>query len=126
MKHRRQLEPSDLELNLLVPWTPRWHSFVTNIRPAFGRKERPLAGEVAIGFVPFRGLVGAWALEALLLFAVIALPGKFASLHPTFTPPHPKNEVIYYSGAELPQTQDAGGSPSRQAGQTGGRGAVHL
>jgi hypothetical protein len=86
MKRRRQLEPSDLELNLLVPWTPRWHNFVTSIRPAFRRQERPLAGEVAIGFVPVRGLLGAWVLEALLLFAVITLPGKFASLHPTF--PH--------------------------------------
>jgi len=125
MKRRRQLEPSDLQLNLLISWTPPWHNFVTNIRPAFGRKERPLAGEVAIGFVPFRGLVGAWALEALVLFAVIALPGKFASLHPTFTPSHPKNEVIYYSGAELPQTQDSGGAPSGQAGKSGGREAFH-
>jgi len=125
MKRKRQLEPSDIELNLLVPWTPRWHNFVTNIRPALARKERPLAGEVAIGFVPFRGLVGAWVLEALLLFAVITLPGKFASLHPTFVPPKPKNDVIYYSGEELPQTEDSGGAPSGQAGRPGGREAFH-
>ena len=125
MKRRRQLEPSDLELNLLVPWTPRWHNFVTNIRPAFQRKERPLAGEVAIGFVPFRGLLGAWALEALLLFAAITLPGKFASLHPTFTPPKPKSDVIYYSGEELPQTEDSGGAPSGHSGKSGGREAFH-
>jgi hypothetical protein len=125
MKRRRQLEPSDLELNLLVPWTPRWHNFVTNIGPAFQRKERPLAGEVAIGFVPFRGLLGAWALEALLLFAAITLPGKFASLHPTFTPPKPKSEVIYYSGEELPQTEDSGGAPSGHSGKSGGREAFH-
>jgi len=125
MKRRRQLEPSDLELNLLVPWTPRWHNFVTNIRPAFQRKERPLAGEVAIGFVPFRGLLGAWALEALLLFAAITLPGKFASLHPTFTPPKTKSDVIYYSGEELPQTEDSGGAPSGHSGKSGGREAFH-
>ena len=124
-KRRRQLEPSDLELNLLVPWTPRWHNFVTNIGPAFHRKERPLAGEVTIGFVPFRGLLGAWVLEALLLYAVITLPGKFATLHPTFTPPHPKSEVIYYSGAELPQTEDSGGAPAGQSGKSGGREAFH-
>ncbi len=63
MKRRRQLEPSDLELNLLVPWTPRWHNFVTNIRPAFQRKERPLAGEVAIGFVPCMGAGGVAAIR---------------------------------------------------------------
>jgi hypothetical protein len=125
MKRRRQLEPSDLELNLLVPWTPRWHNFVTSIRPAFGRKERPLAGEVAIGFVPLRGLLGAWALEAVLLFAVITLPGKFASLHPTFPPPRPKSDVIYYSGEELPQTEDSGGAPTGHSGKSGGREAFH-
>src|SRR5271165_7144652 len=135
MKRRRQLEPpetgptglgpSDLELNLLVPWTPRWHNFVTSIGPAFRRKERPLLGEVRIGFFPLRGLLGAWVLEALLLFAAIVLPGKFAALHPTFPPPRPKHDVIYYSGEELPQTEDSGGAPAGHSGKSGGREAFH-
>jgi len=125
MKRRRQLEPSDLDLILLVEWTPRWDSFVSNIHPAFRRKERPLAGEVRMGFFPLRGLLGAWVLEGLLLFAVIALPGKFASLHPTFPSPRPKPEVIYYSGEELPQTEDSGGAPAGHSGKSGGREAFH-
>ena len=104
MKRRRQLEPSELDLQLLVPWTPRWQGFVSSIRPAFRRKERPLAGEVAVGFFPLRGLLSAWTIEAFLLLMAVFLPAKFASLHPTFPPPRPKPDVIYYSGDELPQT----------------------
>ena len=129
MKQKRQSEaPPTIpkkDLNLLVPWTPRWHNFATNIRPAFGGKQRPLAGEIDTGLFPLRGLLSAWVLEALLLFAVIVLPGKLASLHPTFIPPPPKPEVIYYSGEELPQTEDSGGAPAGKSGKSGGQEAFH-
>ncbi len=125
MKQRRQLAPSELDLRLLVPWTPRWQGFISSIRPAFRRKERPLAGEVRVGFFPLRGLLSAWLLEALLVLAAVFLPAKFASLHPTFPPAHPKSEVIYYSGEELPQTEDSGGAPTGKSGKSGGREAFH-
>ena len=125
MKRRSQLEPSKLELNLLVHWTPRWRGFVTSIRPAFRRASRPLAGEVSVGFFPLRGLLGAWMLEALVLLAAILLPAKYAQLHPYIAPPHPKWDVIYYSGEELPQTEDSGGAPAGRSGKSGGREAFH-
>ena len=122
---RRQLEPSDLKLQLLVQWTPRWRGFVSSIGPAFRRKERPLAGEVRVGFFPLRGLLSAWTIEALLVLAAVLLPAKFASLHPTLPPQRPKPEVIYYSGEELPQTEDSGGAPAGKSGKSGGREAFH-
>ncbi len=125
MKRRRQLDPSERELKLLIEWTPRWQGFVSSIRPAFRHKERPLAGEVAVGFLPLRGLLSAWALEALVLLAVIFLPARFATLHPYIPPPHPKWDVIYYSGEELPQTEDSGGAHAGHSGKSGGREAFH-
>ena len=125
MKRRPQLVPSDRELNLLVNWTPRWSGFVTSIRPAFRRATRPLAGEVSVGFFPLRGLLGAWMLEALILLAATLLPARFAQLHPYEPPAHQKWDIVYYSGEELPQTEDSGGAPSGRSGKPGGRESFH-
>jgi hypothetical protein len=125
MKRRRQLEPTERDLKLLIEWTPRWRGFVTSIRPAFRRENHPLAGEISIGFFPLRGLLCAWVLEALVLLAVILLPAEFAPLPPYLPPPHPKWDVVYYSGEELPQTEDSGGAPAGRVGKSGGREAFH-
>src|SRR5712692_10756157 len=120
-----QLETAERELKLLIEWTPRWHAFITSIRPALRRKELPLAGEVAVSIFPLRRMFGAWAVELLLLLAGLYLPTRLASLHPYTPPPHPKWDVIYYSGVELPQTEDSGGAPAGHSGKSGGREAFH-
>jgi hypothetical protein len=120
-----QLDTTERELKLLIEWTPRWHSFVTSIRPALNRKELPLAGEIGTQIFPLRRVFGAWAAEAFLLFVALYLPAKLASLHPYMPPPRPKSDVIYYSGIELPQTEDSGGAPAGHSGKPGGREAFH-
>jgi hypothetical protein len=120
-----QLETAEPELKLLIEWSPRWHSFVSSIRPALSRSERPLAGEISTTIFPVRNLFLAWAAEILFLLAVILLPTKLGMIHPYVPPPHPKWDVIYYSGKELPQTEDAGGAPAGSKGKSGGHEAFH-
>jgi hypothetical protein len=69
-------------------------------------------------------MAATWMLEALLLIAVIVLPGKYATLHPT-TPTPAKYDVIYFSGDELPQTKDFGGAQAGKTGRAGGKEAFH-
>jgi len=110
---------------LLVEWSSPWEEFKTAFRPALTRAPRALAGEAPIGIFPYRGMLSAWLLECLLLIAVIVLPEHIASLQP-FTPPQrPKWDVIYYSGDELPQTEDRGGAQSGKSGRAGGQQAHH-
>ncbi len=120
-----QLDTTERELKLLIEWTPRWHAFTTSIRPALHRKELPLAGEIAVSIFPVRRMLGAWTVEVLLLLLAIYLPARLASLHPYTPPPHPKWDVLYYSGVELPQTEDSGGAPAGRSGKSGGREAFH-
>ena len=110
---------------LLVEWSSPWAEFVSAIRPALGRSRRPLAGEAHTGLFPFRGILVSWLLESALLVAAIILPEKLASMRPYTPPPLPKYDVIYFSGDELPQTEDAGGAQSGRSGRAGGRQAHH-
>jgi len=110
---------------LLVEWSSPWEEFKTAVRPALGRPPKALAGEAPVGMFPYRGMAVTWVLEALLLVAVIVLPERIASLRPYSPPPLPKWDVIYYSGDELPQTQDRGGAPSGKTGRAGGQEAHH-
>ncbi|HET7441688.1 MAG TPA: hypothetical protein VFJ47_10330, partial [Terriglobales bacterium] len=110
---------------LLVEWSSRWEEFVSSIRPALGRSRRPLAGEAHSGLFPFRGILVSWLLESALLVTAIILPEKLASMRPYTPPPMPKYDVIYFSGDELPQTEDAGGAQSGHSGRAGGRQAHH-
>ena len=95
---------------LLVEWTPRWREFVGAIRPALSRSERSLAGEAPFGLIPLRIMVPAYLLEAFLIFAAIAIQVKIAELRPFVAPRFSRHDVIYYSGEELPRTEDLGGA----------------
>ena len=110
---------------LLVEWSSRREEFLTAIGPALGRSPKKLAGEAQTGCFPtgafwFRGLF-----ELPLLIAVIVLPAKLASLQPYEPPPKPKYDIIYYSGNELPRTEDVGGAQAGRSGRAGGQEAHH-
>ncbi|HKM47484.1 MAG TPA: hypothetical protein VJX69_07840 [Terriglobales bacterium] len=110
---------------LLVEWSSRWEEFKTAFGPALSRSPKALAGEAPIGIFPYRGILASWLLECLLLIAIIVLPERYASLQ---IPPAPTRlhwDVIYYSGDELPQTQDRGGAQAGKSGRAGGQQAHH-
>src|SRR5208282_5122616 len=110
---------------LLVEWSSRWDEFTSALRPALTRPPKALAGEAPIGMFPYRGMLLCWLLECLLLIAVIVLPERFASLEIPLPPTRPQWDVIYYSGDELPQTQDRGGAQAGKSGRAGGQQAHH-
>ena len=111
--------------NFLVEWSSPWQEFVTAIRPALARSPERLAGEARSGLFPYKGMLGSWLLEVALLVLVILLPAKLASMRPFVPPPLPKYDVIYFSGDELPQTEDAGGAQAGKSGRAGGREGYH-
>jgi hypothetical protein len=113
------------ELKLLVEWSSPWQEFLTAIRPALGRSPERLAGEAPTGLWPYRGMLASWVVEATLLVAVIVLPAKLAFMHPYAPPTMPKYDVIYFSGDELPRTQDVGGAQAGRSGRAGGREGHH-
>jgi hypothetical protein len=120
--------PEDLWLeppHLLVEWSSRWDEFKSALRPAFTRPPKRLAGEAPIGMFPYRGMLICWLLECLLLIAIVVLPGRFVSLEMPLPPSRPQWDVIYYSGDELPQTQDRGGAQAGNSGRAGGQQAHH-
>jgi len=110
---------------LLVEWSSPWEEFKSALRPALARPPRRLAGEAPVGMFPYRGMLLCWLLECLLLIAVIVLPERFVSLEIPTPPTRPQWDVIYYSGDELPQTQDRGGAQSGKSGRAGGQQAHH-
>ncbi|MGB8008001.1 MAG: hypothetical protein WCF48_12800, partial [Terriglobales bacterium] len=101
---------------LLVEWSSRWDEFKSAFRPALTRPPKALAGEAPIGIFPYRGMLAGWLVECLLLVAIIVIPEHFISLELPLPSAHPQSDVIYFSGDELPQTQDRGGA---QAGKSG-------
>lgn len=113
------------DLKLLVEWSSPWQEFVTAIRPALGRSPEPLAGEARSELFPFRGMLLCWFVEVILLTAAIILPQRLASYAPKPIPTFPKYDVIYFSGDELPQTEDVGGARAGRSGQSGGHEAHH-
>ncbi len=110
---------------LLVEWSSPWKEFKSALRPALARSPRRLAGEAPIGMFPYRGMLVCWLLECLLLIALIVLPEHFATLEVETPLTRPQWDVIYYSGDELPQTQDRGGAQSGKSGRAGGQQAHH-
>lgn len=118
-----ELENADLKL--LVEWSSPWQEFVTALRPALGKSPKRLAGEARTDSFPYRGLLLAWIVEAVLLIATIVLPARLASLRPLQPPTMPKYDIIYFSGAELPQTEDRGGARAGRSGRAGGHEAHH-
>lgn len=121
---RRQDEVHDAP-QLLVEWPSPWREFVGSIGPALARSERRLAGEAPFGLVPFRIMVPAYFLEAFLIFAAIAIQIKIAELQPFVAPRFSRHDVVYYSGDELPRTQDLGGAAAGTNGRAGGDEARH-
>src|ERR1700726_1685867 len=111
--------------HLLVEWSSPWEEFKTALRPAHPRPPRRLAGEAPIGMFPYRGMLVSWLIECLLLIALIVLPEHFVSLELPTPSTRPQQDVIYYSGDELPQTQDRGGAQSGKSGRAGGQQAHH-
>ena len=95
---------------LLVEWSSPWEEFKTAFGPALTRAPKALAGEAPVGIFPYRGLLLAWFSEFVLMLILIILPDQLAKLNPGPLPPRPTWDVIYYSGAELPQTADQGGA----------------
>ena len=110
---------------LLVEWSSPWEEFKSALRPAFTRAPKRLAGEAPIGMFPYRGMLVCWLLECLLLIAIIEVPQHLVTLELPPVPNHPQSDVIYYSGDELPQTQDRGGAQSGKTGRAGGQQAHH-
>ena len=110
---------------LLVEWSPRWEEFVTSIGPAFSRSGRRLAGEAPHGIFSYRGMFYAFLAQSFLLFVAMVLPGEILRLRPYAVPKLTPNEVIYYSGDELPRTEDLGGAKTGRVGRAGGREAHH-
>jgi hypothetical protein len=110
---------------LLVEWSSRWDEFKSALSPALARPPKALAGEAPIGMFPYRGMLICWLLECLLLIAVIVLPARFESLEIPAPPTRPQWDVIYFSGDELPQTQDRGGAQAGKSGRAGGQQAHH-
>ena len=113
------------DLKLLIEWPSRWDEFVTSLGPALKRSPRPLAGEAPIGEPPYRTFLFTWAIEALLLLAIIFIPAKLAQMRPYKPPPPAKYDVIYYSNEEMPRMEDRGGTRRGLSGQGGGSEAHH-
>jgi hypothetical protein len=111
--------------NLLVEWTSPWEEFVTSIRPALARSQSRLAGEAPYGIFPYRGMVPCLLLEAFLIFSAIVIRTKIEELRPYVAPRFSSHEVIYYTGDELPRTEDLGGSQAGTSGGAGGTEAHH-
>ncbi len=123
-----ELEPSVERYDaprLQVEWSSPWREFVTSIRPALVRSDRRLAGEAPFGLIPLRIMIPSYVLEAFLIFAAIAVQVKIAELRPFVAPRFSSHDVIYFSGDELPRTEDLGGAEAGTAGRAGGSEARH-
>jgi TonB family protein len=105
---------------LLVAWSSRWQEFVGSIKPALARSEARLAGEAPFGLIPFRIMIPSYVVEALLIVSAIFVKVKIDELRPVVVPMVSSHDVIYYSGDELPRTQDLGGAESGRTGEAGG------
>src|SRR3954447_10992760 len=110
---------------LLVEWSSPWKEFKTAVRPALRKPPKQLAGEAPIGIFPYRGMLLTWMLEALVVFLLIVIPARIASMQTYTPPPIQKWDIVYYSGDELPKTEDAGGALSGKSGLAGGKEAYH-
>jgi len=110
---------------LLVEWSSPWREFVTAIRPALARSDARLAGEAPFGLIPYRIMVPSYLLEAFLIFAAIVVQVKITEMRPYALPKLSSHDVIYYTGDELPRTEDLGGAQAGTAGRAGGEEAHH-
>jgi hypothetical protein len=105
---------------LLVEWSSPWREFVSSIGPALQRSQARLAGEAPYGIFPYRGMIPSLLLEAFLIFAAIEVPMKIRQMRPYIATALPSHEVIYYTGDELPRTEDLAGAEDGDKGRAGG------
>jgi hypothetical protein len=113
--------------NLLVQWEPRWHAFVTSIKPALSRSRKPLSLECDVGMKPSRSTLASALMHLsvllffLLIFTNALRTAGYEQVNPyeTFNPAD--YHIIYYRGQELPQMHDAGGAQAGVSGKSGGR-----
>lgn len=110
---------------LLVAWSSPGREFLSSIRPAFARSESRLAGEAPFGLIPLRIMIPSYVLEAFVIFAVIFAQIKIEELRPYVAPRLQSHDVIYYTGDELPRTEDLGGAEAGTSGRAGGDEAYH-
>lgn len=110
---------------LLVEWSSRWQEFVGSIKPALSRSEARLAGEAPFGLIPFRIMIPSYVMEAFLIVSAIFVKVKIDELRPYVAPRISSHDVIYYSGDELPRTDDLGGAETGRTGEAGGDEAHH-
>jgi len=113
------------EPRLLVEWSSPWREFLGSIKPALKRSEARLAGEAPFGLIPLRIMLPSYVLEAFLILAILFVKVKIDELRPYATPRISSHDVIYYSGDELPRTEDLGGAEAGRTGRAGGEEAHH-
>ena len=113
------------EPKLTVEWSSRWREFVESIGPAFSRSEARLAGEAPFGLIPLRIMLPSYVVEGVVILSAIFLQAKIAELRPYVIPRLSSHDVIYYSGDELPRTEDLAGSEAGKSGKAGGDEAHH-
>lgn len=118
-------EPRHDVPKLQVEWSSRWRDFVTSVKPALSRSEARLAGEAPFGLIPLRIMVPSYVLEAFIILAAIAVQVKIEQLRPQVVPRISSHDVIYYSGDELPRTEDLGGADAGKTGRAGGDESSH-
>lgn len=110
---------------LTVEWSSRWEEFLGSIKPALRRSEARLAGEAPFGLIPFRIMLPSYFVEACLILIAVFGYAKIQELRPTVSTHLPNHDVIYYSGDELPRTEDLGGAEAGAQGSAGGDEAHH-
>lgn len=118
-------EPRHDVPKLQVEWSSRWRDFVTSIKPALSRSGARLAGEAPFGLVPLRIMLPSYVMEAFIIVGVIAIQIKIEQLRPQVMPRISSHDVIYYSGDELPRTEDLGGADAGRSGNAGGDESSH-
>jgi hypothetical protein len=109
----------------LVEWSSPWHEFRTAIRPALSRSPEALSGEAPVGLFPYRGMLVSWLFEAALVIVAIMLSARLEEIRSLQPAAMIKPDVIYFSGNELPRTEDAGGTRAGRSGRSGGHQAHH-
>lgn len=115
----------DDQPKLIVEWSSPWREFLDSVKPALSRSQARLAGEAPFGLIPLRIMIPSYVVELFLILFAVFLQAKIAELRPYVAPRITSHDVIYYSGDELPRTEDLGGAEAGTAGTAGGEEAHH-
>lgn len=110
---------------LTVDWSSPWSEFASSIKPALKRSEARLAGEAPFGLIPLRIMLPSYVVEGILILVAVFGYAKLEELRPYVAPLPSAHDVIYYSGDELPRTEDLGGAQAGASGRAGGEEAHH-